>query len=93
MCAGVDPTGQLLTIKMRPRKRVFDTVTGRMFQGLHQCYLTLLREGKLDEMMKARKLTPFPEEDNFGYYKMRRFYLGRFVQEDDSRWNEIYPST
>ena len=78
---------------MRPRKRVFDTATGGMFQGLNQCYLTLLREGKLEEMRRAGKLAPLPEEDNFGYYKMRRFYQGRFVQEDDSRWKEVYSRT
>jgi hypothetical protein len=75
----------------RPRKRVFDTTTGRIFPSLHQCYRILLREGKLEEMRRAGKLAPFPEEDNFGYYKMRRSYPGRFVQEDDTRWSEIYP--
>lgn len=75
-----------------PRKGVFDTATGRIFLGLHQCYLTLLREGELEEMRRAGKLASFPEEDNFGYYKMRRFYPGRFVQEDDSRWGEIHPT-
>jgi len=77
----------------RSRKRVFDAVTRREFEGLHQCYLTLLREGQLEEMRKARKLAPFPQEDNFGYYRMRRFYPGRFIQEDDSRWDEIHSST
>ena len=77
----------------RPRKRVLDTATGRIFPSLHRCYLTLLREGQLEAMNMAGKLASFPEEDNFGYYKMRRFYPGRFVQEDDTRWGEIHPSS
>jgi len=77
---------------MKSRKRVYDTVTGQIFEGLHQCYLSLFREEKLADMERAGKLAPFPEEDRFGYYRMRRFYPGRFVQQDDSRWNDIRPS-
>jgi hypothetical protein len=80
------------TKTVRSRKRVFDAFTRREFHGLHQCYLTLLREGQLEEMRKARKLAPFPQEDNFGYYRMRRFYPGRFIQEDDSGWDKIHSS-
>jgi len=69
-----------------PPKRVIDTRLRRTFPSLNQCYLTLLREGHLEEMRAAGRLAPIPEEDNFGYYKMRRFYPGRFVQEDDQGW-------
>ena len=69
-----------------PPKKVKDTWTCRIFPALNQCYLTLLREGQLEEMRRAGKLASNPEEDNFGYYKMRRFYPGRFVQEDDLSW-------
>ena len=38
-------------------------------------------------MRRAGKLKDNPEEDKFGYYSMRKFYPGRFVQEDDTlRW-------
>ena len=67
-----------------PPKRVRDTWLHRVFPSLNQCYLTLLREGKLEEMSRAGKLSRYPERDSFGYYKMRRFYLGRFVQEDEA---------
>ena len=73
-----------------PRKRVIDTHLCRLFPALNQCYLTLLREGHLEEMRAAGRLAPIPEEDNFGYYKMRRFYPGRFVQEDDQGWQAAY---
>jgi len=69
-----------------PAKRVIDTKTGREFMALNQCYLTLLREGELEEMLRAGKLADNPEEDRFGWFKMRRFYPGRFVQEDDTAW-------
>jgi hypothetical protein len=54
----------------RSRKRVFDAVTRREFEGLHQCYLTLLREGELEEMRRERKLAPFPQEDDSGWDKI-----------------------
>lgn len=76
-----------------PPKKVKDTRSCRIFPSLNKCYLTLLREGELEEMRRVGKLAPNPEEDNFGYYKMRRFYTGRFVQEDDSRWHEVCLST
>jgi len=70
-----------------PPKKVIDTHSGRIFPALNQCYLALLREGKLEEMRRAGKLKDNPEEDKFGYYSMRKFYSGRFVQEDDTlRW-------
>ena len=70
-----------------PPKKVIDTRSGRVFPALNQCYLVLLREGELEEMRRAGKLKDNPEEDTFGYYRMRRFYPGRFVQEDDTlRW-------
>ena len=72
-----------------PPKKVKDTWSCRIFPALNQCYLQLLREGQLEEMRAAGKLGPFPEEDNFGYYKMRGFYPGRFIQEDDPRWPEV----
>lgn len=75
-----------------PPKKVKNTYTGRIFPSLNQCYLALLREGRLEEMRIAGKLAHTPEEDNFGYYKMRRFYPGRFVQEDDLRWQEVCKS-
>jgi len=38
-------------------------------------------------MRRAGKLKDNPEEDTFSYYRMRRFYPSRFVQEDDTlRW-------
>ena len=69
-----------------PPKEVIDTRSGRIFPALNQCYLTLLREGELEEMRRAGKLKDTPEEDSFGYYRMRRFYPGRFVQQDDTSW-------
>ncbi len=73
-----------------PRKRVIDTQLHRMFPALNQCYLTLYREGHLTQMQTAGRLARIPEEDNFGYYKMRRFYPGRFVQEDEQGWHAAY---
>jgi len=61
-----------------PPKKVIDTRSGRVFPALNQCYLVLLREGELEEMRRAGKLKDNPEEDTFGYYRMRRFYPGRF---------------
>lgn len=75
-----------------PPKKVKDTWSCRTFPALNQCYLALLREGQLEEMRAASRLTPNPEEDNFGYFKIRRFYPGRFVQEDDLRWQEVCQS-
>jgi hypothetical protein len=76
-----------------PPKRVKDTRSCRIFPSLNQCYLTLLREGQLEEMRTAGRLAPNPEEDNFGYYKIRWFYPGRFVQEDDLAWREVCQSS
>lgn len=75
-----------------PPKKVIDTRSGRIFPSLNKCYLTLLRDGELEAMRRAGKLALNSEEDNFGYYKMRRFYPGRFVQEDDLRWQEVCQS-
>jgi len=55
-----------------PPKKVIDTRSGRVFPALNQCYLFLLREGELEEMRRAGKLKDNPEEDTFGYYRMRK---------------------
>lgn len=70
-------------------KKVIDTDSGRVFPALNRCYRTLLREGELEEMRIAGKLKDNPEKDIFGYYRMREFYPGRFVQEDDTLWTEV----
>lgn len=69
-----------------PAKRVVDTYLNRVFLSLNQCYLTLFREGHLAEMERERKLAPHPEEDSHGYYKVRRFFPGRLIQEDELGW-------
>ena len=70
-------------------KEVIDTNSGRVFKSLNQCYKALLQEGELEEMRLAGKLEDNPEEDNFGYSKMRRFYPGRFVREDETLWIRV----
>lgn len=72
-----------------PRKRVLDTRTQRIYDGLNICYRTLLRNGELEEMRRAGRLSDHPFEDNFGYYKMRRFFPGRFIQEDEEGWPDV----
>ena len=71
-----------------PSKRVMDTKTNQIYEGLNLCYKTLLHNGDLEKMRRAGKLADIPEEDNFGYYKMRRFFPGRFIQEDEEGWSE-----
>lgn len=61
---------------------VIDTHLGREFTSLKKCYYTLLREGHLEQMRAAGKLADYPEEDSYGYYRVRRFYPGRFVERD-----------
>jgi len=71
-----------------PSKRVIDTKTKQIYKGLNLCYKALLRNGSLEEMRRAGKLAEIPEEDNFGYYKMRRFFPGRFIQEGEEEWQK-----
>jgi hypothetical protein len=66
-----------------PKKRVLDVQNCRLFSGLNVSYKWMLRNGHLEGMRRAGKLAQTPEEDNFGYFKMRRYFPRRFVQEDE----------
>lgn len=66
-----------------PKKKVLDVINCRLFPGLNLAYKWELRQQQLEVMRRAARLARIPEEDNFGYYKMRRFFPGRFIQEDE----------
>ncbi len=71
-----------------PKKAVLDVQNCRLFDGLNAAYKWMLRHGQLEAMRRSSKLAKILEEDNFGYYKMRRFLPGRFVQKYEEGFSQ-----
>jgi hypothetical protein len=72
-----------------PKKAVLDVQNCRLFSGLNRAYQWMLLHGELEAMRRSNKLATIPEEDNYGWYRMRRFFPERFIQEDEEGFAQV----